>query len=929
MAQVSYGTITITDTTDKNIFIRYSANSDGSNSTSNPVSTTKYVGIYCGTAQTEVEAMASSTGWNWSEYIGSDGLSVKSTRILYYLKTNSANVPQVDGNTSIVSTDTQNVWTSKNPTYVTNGTYWTCLEITLSDNTTKSWSAPAEDLGLTKAAEDAAEMKSLAQHANENANGALSISRATQQNFWWWTADKVISSSLTLPAGAYVSDIREDPFLANPTGGYLISRSDGLFLNYGQNVLMGLSGNALKFYRPGTTKLIGGTETIDAQLDANGLKLTKGGIEAGEPGNNDFIYLSTNVYNKSPTINIGMNTNNWRQIIGSNFGVTANGALYSTEARIGNENSYLNFTTQIDYVVTKDETVNPSKTYYTYDDNTDTYIEVVNPSGDPSDKDPEWFEQITNGTLQIVGSSIQVGGQDLSTAINNKADNNMMLALDAIVNSQAWKDEFWEYELTEDNSVIEDKQYYQYEFSLTSDTEILLDKTYYIYTPLNNNDYYTPVINPQKSELLLYYERGDNLEQYNFNNLITANPQALELYELIENNNNYITNFLTSHLSISSSGLTITDKNSQYKIFLGYDGLYILEEIEKTTIIEGEVVKSTEDIVVSKFGENVEFNNNKSQRIGNDNTYIQFTPEVEEYVLTTDNTVVLNKSYYWADSINEYTIVVIQSLDINPNNLGWYEKVNNVYQITDDESLILGKDYYVDKSSEKIKITIVDNDGSINPHANNWYEKINNIYQVTDDESLLDKDYYIQNTITNYNLVSDPSGDPQSQNWFEKKVYDGFLEVVASRLIVSNNSVDNFISATNERIKNIDTELNTNSTAITDIRDEFDEFHKSFQNYIIIDSSHGFIRVGHEIQSEDLGTSSSYVEIDGASSSPKVSINVGGQEVVYMSSDRFHAPSAVVTSLFMQRENTEGTGTIGEIGWVMRSNKHLSLKRIK
>ena len=123
MAQVSYGTITITDTTDKNIFIRYSANSDGSSSTSSPTSTTKYVGIYCGTAQTEQEAMASSTGWSWSEYIGTDGLSVKSTRILYYLNTGSSDAPQVTSNTTIVSTDVTNQWTSLNPTYVTNAIY--------------------------------------------------------------------------------------------------------------------------------------------------------------------------------------------------------------------------------------------------------------------------------------------------------------------------------------------------------------------------------------------------------------------------------------------------------------------------------------------------------------------------------------------------------------------------------------------------------------------------------------------------------------------------------------------------------------------------------------------------------------------------------------------------------------------------------------
>ena len=337
MSQVSYGTITITDTTDLTTYIRYAKKSPltvASDFQETPTTDTHFIAVLSIPSSNTIPAW-NSTDWKWSEFIGTDGLSVKSTRILYYLKTNSTNVPQVDENISIVSTDIQNAWTSKNPTYVANGTYWTCLEVTLSDNTTKSWSVPAEDLGLTQAAKDAAETKSIAQHANEDAQGALGIARAMQQNFWWWGEDHTVDSSFTLPAGAYTSDIKVDTFKANPTGGYLVTRSDGIYLNNGRYVLMGLTGNALKFYRPGTTQLLSGTETVDAELTSNGLVLSKGGIESDNSGNG-YVYLSTED-KTGITIN-GHNpeTNDpkWRAIIGSKFGVDAEGNLYAAGAHI-------------------------------------------------------------------------------------------------------------------------------------------------------------------------------------------------------------------------------------------------------------------------------------------------------------------------------------------------------------------------------------------------------------------------------------------------------------------------------------------------------------------------------------------------------------------------------------------------------------------
>lgn len=151
MTQVSYGTITITDTTDLTTYIRYAKQvplQSISDFQTTPDIDTHYIAVLS-IFSSESEPLWNSNQWKWSEFIGTDGLSVKDTRTLYYLKTNSSDVPQVDDNTQIVSTNVQNTWTSIIPTYINDGAYWTCLEVTLSDNTTKSWSGPVEDLGLT------------------------------------------------------------------------------------------------------------------------------------------------------------------------------------------------------------------------------------------------------------------------------------------------------------------------------------------------------------------------------------------------------------------------------------------------------------------------------------------------------------------------------------------------------------------------------------------------------------------------------------------------------------------------------------------------------------------------------------------------------------------------------------------------------------
>lgn len=343
-----------------------------------------YVGILT-TNTVEVPAW-NDNRWVWKKYIGENGqpgtqgdpgpqgVSVTGTRELYYLKTNSENVPSITSTSQIDSISKENGWTSVVPTYADSGTYYTCIETSLSTGG-PVWSVPVENKGLTDANKNAYD-------AATDASEAKELSRATQQHFWF----KAVSD--TLESGAYITDTAIDTFKNGKSGGYALIRSDGLLLGNGVNRYMELSGSALKFYKAGTTDPAQGSSipstSIAAQLNSTGLEIASGGIVAGQVLTNNFVYLSTEDYplrqyvktsdnpivstktyytynsetqryspvttpddserdnyyeisNQGLTVNRhtpGDATNDpaWRQVIGSKFGVDASGTLYASGA---------------------------------------------------------------------------------------------------------------------------------------------------------------------------------------------------------------------------------------------------------------------------------------------------------------------------------------------------------------------------------------------------------------------------------------------------------------------------------------------------------------------------------------------------------------------------------------------------------------------
>ena len=255
MAQVSYGTITITDTTDLTTYIRYATKAPltaASQFQETPTTNTRYIAVLSIPASDPIPAWNSSS-WKWLEFIGTDGVSVLGTREIYYLKTNSTTVaaPANGSDISQASANVENQWTKSVPTYVVNGEYWTCIQTHLDGSPTWVYGSPVLNQSLTDMNHDIDVIKSVTQQSMEDSQGALSIATGINQHFFSIPSDY----STSVPAGSYITEKNVDEFKQSPSGGNLLTRSDGVWLRNGADILASLQGTGLTFLIPtGTYK---------------------------------------------------------------------------------------------------------------------------------------------------------------------------------------------------------------------------------------------------------------------------------------------------------------------------------------------------------------------------------------------------------------------------------------------------------------------------------------------------------------------------------------------------------------------------------------------------------------------------------------------------------------------------------------------------
>ena len=313
MAQVSYGTITITDTNDiERIYMEY--------------------------AQSSSNSTAPTTGWSenipaWEQgkyiwqrtVVKKEGVALSSDSygdpVCLTGSTGSTGSPGATGRgvSSIVTTycnygtgtpaASYSGWGTTVPTYdSTKPNYWIKTVITYTSGTPATDTKIYQDNGITSATATAASAKtqaaaaedkadtavSTANTANTNASNALNIANGVNQHFWWIANDTATTGG-TIAAGAYITDIAQSTFKTNPSNyGNLLLRSDGVYLNLGLQTLASFKSNALTFYNSAGTELgkFGSTG-----LEMSGTLNIKGGGRIGQDSDNYWEFGDNRSYN--------------------------------------------------------------------------------------------------------------------------------------------------------------------------------------------------------------------------------------------------------------------------------------------------------------------------------------------------------------------------------------------------------------------------------------------------------------------------------------------------------------------------------------------------------------------------------------------------------------------------------------------------------
>lgn len=265
MAQVSYGTITITDTNDiERIYTVYAksttnttAPSAAASSWTESISTAPGSGDYIwqrtvveksGTGELTYSDPVCVTGPEGDP--GATGKGVKSLVTQYYLSTSSSSV--AGGS-----------WSATPQSYPTTGTkyYWTKTITTYTDNTTYE-STAVYDVALTSSVKNARDANVTAGEAKDIAQQtSLDVTNLQTRTKYFWTnltAHTNGTSGWTkpdYPAGTFAaSGINGTTFdyENSSTYGYNTLYSNGIKLRYNAINLGELTGTALTFYHPST-----------------------------------------------------------------------------------------------------------------------------------------------------------------------------------------------------------------------------------------------------------------------------------------------------------------------------------------------------------------------------------------------------------------------------------------------------------------------------------------------------------------------------------------------------------------------------------------------------------------------------------------------------------------------------------------------------
>ena len=147
---------------------------------------------------------------------------------------------------------------------------------------------------------------------------------------------------------------------------------------------------------------------------------------------------------------------------------------------------------------------------------------------------------------------------------------------------------------------------------------------------------------------------------------------------------------------------------------------------------------------------------------------------------------------------------------------------------------------------------------------------------------------------------------------------------------IAFEDTDNDAKADSLRIVADSISFHSNGTE-KDLRSELEGLNENIdlnaqaieQNAEAIENTQKYIQIDPEVPSIKLATNDrNYLLIE----SNKLGFWVDANETAYMSQNQMNIPTASITNLLMQTTNAKTGETIGQIGWVMRTNGHLSLK---
>ena len=125
----------------------------------------------------------------------------------------------------------------------------------------------------------------------------------------------------------------------------------------------------------------------------------------------------------------------------------------------------------------------------------------------------------------------------------------------------------------------------------------------------------------------LYFSRSG--DEYSLITAPTGNPHTSGYYEIDTLGDEAVSNYISSHLSLTNAGLWVVKDNSGYKILLANDGMRVYDNLGN---------------LVVTYGTSIEFANNREFHIGNQNAYIVFDPDNNGSITIGGSNIILGSN---------------------------------------------------------------------------------------------------------------------------------------------------------------------------------------------------------------------------------------------------------------------------------------------